>query len=73
MKKDKNLLKSAIKRFNKSDKPTKIIKKLISEKYLSKNPKDIAEFLHRHLKKLSFVNIGLVIGDHDPLGISIRD
>jgi hypothetical protein len=38
-KKDKNLLKNAIKRLNKSDKPTKIIKKLISEKYLSKNPK----------------------------------
>lgn len=73
MKNEKNLLKNAIKKINKTDKPTKAIKKLISEKYLPKDPKKIAEFLHNNLKKLSFVNIGQLIGDHDPLGISIRD
>lgn len=45
----------------------------MSEKYLPKDPKLIAEWIHKNIKRLSFVNIGLLIGDHDPLGISIRD
>lgn len=33
----------------------------------------IADWVHKNIKRLSFVNIGQLIGDHDPLGISIRD
>lgn len=73
MKKQKNQLKSAISRFNKASKPVKIVKKLISQKYLPNDPKKIAQFLHTHLKKLSFVAIGELIGDLDPLAINIRD
>ena len=37
------------------------------------DPASIASFLHKNLKRLSFVNVGVLIGGYDPFEIAIRD
>jgi Sec7-like guanine-nucleotide exchange factor len=66
-------LKNVIKNFNEAEKPIKVVKKLIAERYFHNDPKHISQWLHMHLKKLNFVNLGQLIGDCDPLSIQICD
>lgn len=69
----KNQLKNAIERFNKAEKPYKVIKALINEKLLYKDAVSIAKFLHDNISKLRFSNIGALIGGYDDLEMKIRD
>lgn len=41
-----NLIRKNIERFNKTEKPVKIVKKLVEEGFLPPEPENIAKFLH---------------------------
>ena len=75
LKGEKNQIKNTIKEFNTVEKPLKLLKKLIDRGIFSKKnaASEIAEFLHRYNKRLNHVNIGVLIGDYDPLAIEVRD
>jgi hypothetical protein len=48
-----------------------VVKRFIAEKYFPNDAKYISHWLHTHLRKLNFVNLGTLIGDCDPFSIQI--
>lgn len=60
-----NLVRRNIDRFNKSEKPLKVVKKLVEEGFLPPEPENIAAFMHENLKRLNLTNLGQLIGDCD--------
>lgn len=46
---------------------------MFNEKYLEKNPLAVAKFMHENIAKLSFSNIGVLIGGYEDMEQKIRD
>lgn len=67
-----NVERGNIERFNRAEKPTKVVKKLVEEGFLPPAPADIARYLHAALRRLNPSTLGQLIGDYDELAGQIR-